>query len=81
MKKGEEEISKELSLKIKSLRLLKGITQRDMAKKLNTTLYLYAEMENKPLNIKIKDFVEIASLLDSELYEFFLEKLNTKCVK
>ena len=55
-------------------RLQKGITQEEMAKKLNISINEIRNLENGKLDISLRDFVTICEFLNISIYEVLNEK-------
>lgn len=62
--------------KIKRIREIKGLTQEDVAKKLNLTHQAYSRMERGETNISAERIVKIAEVLDVSVDDIF--KLDDK---
>ena len=68
-----EFVSEEIvSRRIKSLRTLKGLTQEEMAGKLNVSRSAYIRYEKNPYNVPTKKLMSIANLLDCKIGDFFV---------
>lgn len=64
--------NQEISRKIKAKRILKGYTQEEIAKILGVSKATYVNMENKPLNLKLKRIKKLAKALGCKVEELFL---------
>ena len=64
--------NQKISRKIKARRILKGYTQEEMAKILGVSKATYVNMENKPLNLKLKIIKKLAKELGCKVEELFL---------
>lgn len=60
-----------LGAKIKSLRQTRGLTQADLAEKINTSLKHFGELERGKGNPSLKTLKSIAQILDVEICELF----------
>ena len=63
--------NQEISRKIKARRILKGYTQEEIAKMLGVSKATYVNMENKPLNLKLKRIKKLAKTLGCKVEELF----------
>lgn len=72
---------KELTRIIKAERVKKDITQIELANKINISLFLYQKYENNPAEMPLGIFNKINEVLDNQLSPFFLQILDTKCIK
>lgn len=64
-------------LTIRQARLVKGITQRDMAEKLNVHVQTYRKMEEHPDNITIGDAKIICGYLGMSYDQIFFDYNST----
>lgn len=63
---------KEASKRIKSLRALKGFTQKEMADKLGISRKIYNRYENSPYGVPIEKLEPVAKILDCKVGDFFV---------
>lgn len=73
--KGNE--VKVMILTIRQARLVKGITQKEIAKKLNVHVQTYRNMENHPDNITIGDAKIICEFLGMSYDQIFFNHNST----
>lgn len=59
----------EVSKNIRSIREKKGLTQVDMANRMGTERSNYARLENRDVNLTLRQIQEIAEALDVSVYE------------
>lgn len=57
---------------IKQLRRSKGITQKDMAERLNMSLYAYRKIEQNPAACEIKSLLAVGNVLNVPITDIFL---------
>lgn len=60
--------------KIKSIRVLKGIKQKDVASALGITSQYLSKIENKEVDLKVSMLKRIAKVLDVDLKELLEEE-------
>jgi len=77
METNEEQVSRN----IKSVRQKRGLTQEEIAKKMNISKPTYLQIENKPFNQSIVKLTELANELGCNIDEFFLNQNITQSDK
>lgn len=73
--------SMEIPKKIKQVRKGKGISQKDMADKLNISISSYQKIEQGVMVLSITRFLEICQLLEIDSYKVLLPEVNAKHVE
>lgn len=61
-------------LRIKIVRIKNGLTQKELAKKLNMSQNYFSELENGKYDIKLSTLCEIAKILDVDPNDLFVYK-------
>jgi transcriptional regulator with XRE-family HTH domain len=67
--------------KIKELRREKGISQKEMAEKLNITASTYQKIEQNIITLNIERFLDICRILEIDSYNDLLPSVNAEIVK
>lgn len=62
---------KSISNEIKYSRNRLGLTQQDVAKKLNVSYATYNQYENNPLSMELGKFIRLCEILQNNLLEIF----------
>jgi len=62
-------------LKIKEIRVRKGMTQKELAKKAGVSRSYFGDLENGKYDIKLSLFVKISNILEVDLFD--LIEINT----
>lgn len=65
--------NEEISRRIKARRVLKGLTQEDVAKMLGISMPTYRKMENHPLVLNLIKIKRLAKALDCQVENFLFD--------
>lgn len=65
--------NEEISRRIKARRVLKGLTQEDVAKMLGISMPTYRKMENHPLVLNLIKIKRLAKVLDCQVENFLFD--------